>query len=38
MEREYPCDWGECPYDADSGYQCRDYCGLGVDESEIDEE
>ena len=34
-QRYYPCDYGECPYDdADSGYDCRNYCGLGVDEDE----
>lgn len=27
-----PCDHGECPYDAQGGYDCRNYCGLGVDE------
>lgn len=30
--REYPCDWGECPYNANGGYDCRDFCGLGVSE------
>lgn len=29
-----PCDNGECPYDAQGGYDCRNYCGLGVDEKE----
>ena len=24
-----PCDYGECPYDAQDGYDCRNYCGLG---------
>ena len=27
-----PCDNGECPYGAEGGYDCRNYCGLGVDE------
>ena len=27
-----PCDYGTCPYDAQGGYDCRNYCGLGVDE------
>ena len=28
------CDiLGYCPYDAVGGYDCRNYCGLGVDES-----
>ena len=32
----YPCDGadGFCPYNAEGGYDCRNYCGLGVDESE----
>lgn len=29
---ETPCDWGECPYDAQYSDDCRRYCGLGVDE------
>ena len=29
---ETPCDYGECPYDAEYGDDCRRYCGLGVDE------
>jgi hypothetical protein len=42
--KEYPCDIpdsnGEfhCPFEAEfnsSGYACRIYCGMGVDESEI---
>lgn len=35
---ETPCDWGECPYDAEYSEHCRVYCGLGVDESEIEKE
>ena len=31
-----PCDYGDCPYDAVGGYDCRNFCGLGVDESEPD--
>ena len=27
-----PCEYGDCPYDAQGGYDCRNYCGLGVDE------
>lgn len=27
-----PCDDGPCPYHAHNGYDCRNYCGLGVDE------
>ena len=37
MKKDYPCDNGECPYNAESGYDCRDYCGLGVDECNDDE-
>jgi hypothetical protein len=32
-----PCDYGNCPYDAEGGYDCRNYCGLGVDEDGEDE-
>lgn len=28
-----PCDYGECPYNATEGFNCRDFCGLGVDET-----
>ena len=36
MKKTYPCDGPEhkCPYDAEGGYDCRNFCGLGVDESE----
>lgn len=27
-----PCDFGDCPYNADGSEDCRYYCGLGVDE------
>jgi hypothetical protein len=37
-----PCDYGECPYDAQYSEACRVYCGLGVDvacdEDEFDDE
>ncbi len=36
MFKKTPCDYGECPYNAYSGYDCRNYCGLGVDEDEED--
>ena len=26
-----PCDYMNCPYNAEGGYDCRNYCGLGVD-------
>ena len=33
-DEEYgtPCDYGDCPHNAEGGYDCRNYCGLGVDE------
>jgi hypothetical protein len=31
MAKETPCDYGECPFGAEGGYDCRNYCGLGVD-------
>lgn len=36
MKGIYPCDGpdGFCPFDAVGGYDCRNYCGLGVDEDE----
>ena len=34
---EKPCDYGDCPYNAEGGYDCRNYCGLGVDENEEDD-
>ena len=36
-ETTTPCDYGECPYDAEYSDACRYYCGLGVDESEMEE-
>lgn len=31
----YPCDiFDTCLYDAVGGYDCRNFCGLGADESE----
>lgn len=40
MANTYPCDGPDpiCPFDAQGGYDCRNYCGLGVDENEPDEE
>ena len=39
MAKETPCDYGECPYDAEYAEACRVYCGLGVDVAcEYDEE
>lgn len=35
---ETPCDYGECPHDAEYSDACRYYCGLGVDESEMEDE
>lgn len=35
MTREYQCDaLGYCPFgESNSGYFCRDMCGLGVDDN-----
>lgn len=35
-KQTYPCDGpdGYCPFDAEGGYDCRNFCGLGVDENE----
>ena len=33
-----PCAVGDCPYDAGQVYDCRSYCGRGVDESYYDYE
>lgn len=38
MAKETPCDYGECPYGAMYGETCRVFCGLGVDENEIDDD
>lgn len=34
--KECPCDYGQCPYDTQYSDDCRRYCGLGVDENEIE--
>lgn len=33
-----PCDYGDCPFNAQYSEDCRYYCGLGVDESGEEEE
>jgi hypothetical protein len=38
MAKTTPCDYGECPYDAEYAEACRVFCGLGVDESDYDDE
>lgn len=38
MAKITPCDYGECPYDAQYSEACRVYCGLGVDEDSYDED
>ena len=38
MAQTTPCDFGECPYDAQYSEACRVYCGLGVDEDSYDED
>lgn len=35
---ETHCDYGDCPFGAIGGYDCRNYCGLGVDESETEDD
>lgn len=31
----YPCDTIDtCPFNAEGGYDCRNFCGLGVDDDE----
>lgn len=36
--RNYPCDdLDVCPFDAVGGYDCRNFCGLGVDENGTDD-
>lgn len=37
MSKTTPCDYGECPYGAMYSETCRVYCGLGVDESEVED-
>jgi hypothetical protein len=32
----YPCDNGDCPYDAQSSMECYHLCGLGADENEME--
>lgn len=32
-DKHTPCDYGDCPFGAVGGMDCRNYCGLGVDES-----
>ena len=29
MMRDYPCDYGVCPYDDGYGDSCRYHCGVG---------
>lgn len=40
MKKIYPCDNPDsyCPFDAVGGYDCRNYCGLGVDENEPEDD
>lgn len=35
---KYPCDFGNCPYEASGGYDCYNYCGLGADTTNKEEE
>ena len=35
----YPCDeFDYCPFNANGGYDCYNFCGLGADESETESE
>lgn len=36
----YPCDNPDsyCPFNAQGGYDCRNFCGLGVDEDYEDDD
>lgn len=38
MAKTTPCDYGECPYDAEYAEACRVHCGLGVDANDDDYE
>ena len=37
--KHYPCDGEDavCPFDAQVGYDCRNNCGMGVDEESEEE-
>lgn len=39
MPETYPCDYEpfECPFNAQYGSDCYNYCGLGADETEPEE-
>ncbi len=39
-QKHYPCDDEPfiCPFDAQGGDACRCYCGLGVDETSVDDD
>lgn len=37
MEKLYPCDCGECPYNAAYSRDCEWYCGLGHEEEPVDD-
>ena len=38
LSKDYPCDhFGHCPFDATYGSDCRNQCGLGVDEDAPEE-
>lgn len=30
-QRETPCDYGDCPFNAHGGLDCFNYCGVGSD-------
>lgn len=39
-QKYYPCDTEpfDCPFNSQGGYDCRNYCGLGVDENDYEED
>ena len=37
-DKSTPCDYGDCPYNANYSEDCRYWCGLGVDENESEED
>jgi len=38
LRKETPCDFGECPYDAESHSQCEYWCGEEEPEEVIEED
>lgn len=38
LRRETPCDFGECPYNAEYGYTCEYWCGANEPEEYYDDD